>query len=939
MKKILLGICFLLYVNSEFAQTFFSIEHITSDNGLPANGIKGLQYDDKTGFLWIGTELGLVRYNGSSFYTFLSKGEKLNNGIGNVLRKLDGTDGIFAYDGMSNELFVDSSTVIFKRNLKYDYYGRFGSYIDKFQNINSLYKRQAFYDQILLNWKDKYYLLKHNKIYEGNGKDKVILDLSKSINAFILDNHFIIVDNKNNVYEVFDEKNFKIKKINKFPIHLNLVNAFSLNMFQPFQVRGNHFAILIQGGIIYKISYLNGKIILKLISNQAPKEEKFNYFSFDSLTETYFLGTENNGLYILRPQYFQNITNKILSFSDRLSTYAQFEISNGIVQSNDMEVYGGRLTKGVKSFYKHPVREFIYLDQDSTLYYTDDSIRVFDLRKKTLKVSFLSKQEYENLFIKVNGVTYVINVFNVSHIYGNNLVKDFDFPKLNKAIRYFDLIKFDNENILIATNIGLVKYNFISKKVFYLSKESDKISLKSFFKYRNYILVCSKDNGLNYIRNDSLIKIDIGLNEALKSPHCILRDTMDRLWISTNKGVYLVEGKSLIQSINNYSFHPTYYYFGKLNGMKNEEMNSGCTPCGIVLNNGKFSFPSVDGLVQFNPYFIKIRSVSNKVYLDDVLVDDSLNLINKFLNPELAPSISKVEYSFAIGNNFANRDQTIEYLIDNKSNWNVLNKKYPNIIFYNPEYGQHKLLIRWMDLQNGKFITKEFTFFKSFPWYKSVYFYLLVVTLLIFLIYLIVEYKIFLFKKKLKLRTEIAYDLHDSVGISLTKAIKTTEALKEKTDFPESGLIIQFCKDASMNIRDAMWSLDDSTDRFINLVDRVFDLANQSLLQTNFTLNLKNQIQDFNKVLSLPQKRNLLLIIREVIHNIVKHSNGDMVNILFREIDKKIHIIIEDNGFNANDFISENGIGMKSINMRANKMNGVVIINKSTKGFSVTIII
>src|ERR1700754_303300 len=45
-------------------------EKFTTDNGLPSNGIKGLQWDDSTGFLWIATEAGVTRYNGADFVTF-----------------------------------------------------------------------------------------------------------------------------------------------------------------------------------------------------------------------------------------------------------------------------------------------------------------------------------------------------------------------------------------------------------------------------------------------------------------------------------------------------------------------------------------------------------------------------------------------------------------------------------------------------------------------------------------------------------------------------------------------------------------------------------------------------------------------------------------------------------------------------------------------------
>src|SRR6201991_4630921 len=62
---LLLSCCF-----SSRAQTDYHLEHFTTENGLPSNGIKGLQWDEQTGFLWIATEAGITRYNGADFVTF-----------------------------------------------------------------------------------------------------------------------------------------------------------------------------------------------------------------------------------------------------------------------------------------------------------------------------------------------------------------------------------------------------------------------------------------------------------------------------------------------------------------------------------------------------------------------------------------------------------------------------------------------------------------------------------------------------------------------------------------------------------------------------------------------------------------------------------------------------------------------------------------------------
>src|ERR1700744_837083 len=65
LSSLLLGSCLLLP-----AQNNYLVERFTTDNGLPSNGIKGLQWDQETGFLWIATEAGVTRYNGADFVTF-----------------------------------------------------------------------------------------------------------------------------------------------------------------------------------------------------------------------------------------------------------------------------------------------------------------------------------------------------------------------------------------------------------------------------------------------------------------------------------------------------------------------------------------------------------------------------------------------------------------------------------------------------------------------------------------------------------------------------------------------------------------------------------------------------------------------------------------------------------------------------------------------------
>src|ERR1043165_484851 len=73
MRSAILFILFIIFCPGKiFSQQpdKFHISYYTTENGLPSNGIKGLQWDEQSGFLWIATESGVSRFNGLDFKNF-----------------------------------------------------------------------------------------------------------------------------------------------------------------------------------------------------------------------------------------------------------------------------------------------------------------------------------------------------------------------------------------------------------------------------------------------------------------------------------------------------------------------------------------------------------------------------------------------------------------------------------------------------------------------------------------------------------------------------------------------------------------------------------------------------------------------------------------------------------------------------------------------------
>ena len=66
--RIVLGILLIAISFSSNAQQFYS-ENITSADGLPNNAIRSI-YEDSRGFIWIGTDAGVSRWDGNEFITY-----------------------------------------------------------------------------------------------------------------------------------------------------------------------------------------------------------------------------------------------------------------------------------------------------------------------------------------------------------------------------------------------------------------------------------------------------------------------------------------------------------------------------------------------------------------------------------------------------------------------------------------------------------------------------------------------------------------------------------------------------------------------------------------------------------------------------------------------------------------------------------------------------
>lgn len=82
------------------------------------------------------------------------------------------------------------------------------------------------------------------------------------------------------------------------------------------------------------------------------------------------------------------------------------------------------------------------------------------------------------------------------------------------------------------------------------------------------------------------------------------------------------------------------------------------------------------------------------------------------------------------------------------------------------------------------------------------------------------------------------------------------------------------------------------------------------------------------------EKLQLFRIIKEVINNICKHANATKVNVLIRFSKKYFALSFADNGVGISEISKGGGLGMKSIELRAQKINAKIKFKNQNAGGS-----
>ena len=182
-----------------------------------------------------------------------------------------------------------------------------------------------------------------------------------------------------------------------------------------------------------------------------------------------------------------------------------------------------------------------------------------------------------------------------------------------------------------------------------------------------------------------------------------------------------------------------------------------------------------------------------------------------------------------------------------------------------------------------------------------------------------------------RMRTAIATDLHDDIGATLSQiAILSEVARAGATGRRPPGEPLErvavLAREVIDSMSDIVWSIRSEPHGMDSLFTRMRQFALDLLGAQNIEFQLRAPEETDQIELSLQERRQLLLIFKEAVHNAARHSGCTSVVAELKVLDRELALTICDNGeglsAEKDRSVWSGGAGIPSMRSRAESLGG-----------------
>jgi signal transduction histidine kinase len=176
----------------------------------------------------------------------------------------------------------------------------------------------------------------------------------------------------------------------------------------------------------------------------------------------------------------------------------------------------------------------------------------------------------------------------------------------------------------------------------------------------------------------------------------------------------------------------------------------------------------------------------------------------------------------------------------------------------------------------------------------------------------------------------IAKDIHDDLGSGISKIHFLSQEILDKTPAAESKRnvrsVIEISSSLIENMRDLVWELNTENTTLDNLIARIREYTSDYL--ENLPLKIVASYPETIPAVALKRMvyRNIFMVVKEALNNIVKHSSAVHVYVDVSITENNLSIRIKDDGVGFNRDKHVTGNGLQNMKSRIQSIGGVLII-------------
>lgn len=938
-KKILLT----TFVVSLFVAVSYSqqpvYKHYTAENGLP-HDITYQIIQDKQGHIWIGTDDGLTKFNGSEFTNYTYENGLHSNFVIDIFEENSNKYLLATWGAGIHQLKNDSIKLIPQENNK----------VTKVRNVYKLNDSIIFGDfsnslylyNTKRNWKKTAIIIEDSILKKPKISFKKASRQSKSYSfseTFLNNKLFLFASGNRNtpktikplkgifVFDGYSLKKNKYSKLNSREVHSITISSNYL-----FAASHNHVFVFNEKKSLVsqkKIPIKNEIIIQLKVINQKLYFVSKNYK--DGTQKIYMYDWDNNLL--------TNLSQK-LAINSLISDFLFDSGKNLWITTYGQGVYFLPRTTNTffgKEVFINPDLKDITNTNNNLIVLATNMIYEFTNNHITSKKVVPTHAEALQINKRKRKITIISSLFNPNqkHLGTNNI-----------SYKHSKCFNFNIDSTLIELKGNLfssTKRGINTKTV--INKIHDSY-IRTASLYNNSIIALYGKGGIINItppfKNEitSWNRINKKFTNGIFSDLFIQKDTA---WVASNMGLFKVTPKKTIR-------------FTTKQGLLSNHINDihidshgvlwVATQKGLNVFKNNLFLSIEKELGQQSTFVTKITEQNNHIYVTGNRGLFKLNNIKPFssqCNTKLLVKQNKSSFYLNTINYINPKSITLAYQLNNNS-W--IKTSSNNLDFKNTKQGKYNIKFRFKDnLSNWKY-SKPYQFKIIYPWHQQTWFYVTITVLLLgaivlLLIYVLqksikknkklnknIEEKEKLQKALKEVRKNVARDFHDELGnklasISITSNLLTDINYKNDKETQEKKLK-QIKKDADYlyhGMKDFVWALDHKNDDLQQLQVYLNDFG-ESLFE-NSTIRFYSNHNLSNQKIELPfyWSKQLVLIFKEAMTNSLKHSNATKVFLTFNIQKNILKIMLEDNGksFNINKLKRINGI--QNMKFRAESLN------------------